>query len=383
MSEKRVVVWVQHMADRPYLMLQWHDPVTGQRKSKSAETCNPIDADLKRADLEYELNHGLYQTASKMTWERFRDLFEEEYLPNLRPDTQERYRDVFDLFEELAKPRRLRSINERTVSAFAAALRRKPTYNRVGLMPSTIRVTLQFLRTALNRGKGQKMIPACPKFPSVKVPRKKPQPVPAESFERLLAKAPDSNMRAYLLTGWLAGLRLSEALALEWEETQAAPYLDLARDRIILPAEFVKAVEDQWVPLPALLRQTLEALPRHGKKVFRFVAKDGHILTANGVSERVIGLAKRAGVKLSMHSLRKGFGCYYAGKVSAQVLQKLMRHGDIKTTMTYYANVDAAAEEVIRHDERNSQRNTPALQAQDDAEAVPHTSAVSPLHDSE
>ena len=37
-SSKRIRVWVQHMADRPHLMLQWHDPVAGKRKSKSAET---------------------------------------------------------------------------------------------------------------------------------------------------------------------------------------------------------------------------------------------------------------------------------------------------------------------------------------------------------
>ena len=31
-----------------------------------------------------------------------------------------------------------------------------------------------------------------------------------------------------------AGLRRKEAMALEWEETEEAPWLDLARDRIIL-----------------------------------------------------------------------------------------------------------------------------------------------------
>src|SRR5262249_10893448 len=155
-------------------------------------------------------------------------------------------------------------------------------------------------------------------------------------FERLVAKAPDAVMRAFLLTGWLAGLRLSEAEALEREETTEAPYLDLAHNRIVLPAEFAKSDEDQWVPLDPALRKTLEAVPRQGRKVFRFVASDGHPLTLNGISQRVIRLAKKAGVKLTMHSLRKGFGCHYAAQVSAQVLQKLMRHGDIKTTMTYY-----------------------------------------------
>jgi integrase len=76
--------------------------------------------------------------------------------------------------------------------------------------------------------------------------------------------------------------------------------------------------------------------------VFRFVAKDGHPITQGADCVRVLALAKRAGVKLSMHSLRKGFGCRYAGKVSAQILQRLMRHADIKTTMAFYANVDEA-----------------------------------------
>lgn len=59
-----------------------------------------------------------------------------------------------------------------------------------------------------------------------------------------------------------------------------------------------------------------------------------------------------------MKELRKGFGCHYAGKVSAHVLQRLMRHAEIKTTMSYYANVDAAVEEAVLGPQRNSLRNT-------------------------
>ena len=39
-------------------MPQWHDSETGKRKSKTAGTCNPMEAEKARADLEYELNHG-------------------------------------------------------------------------------------------------------------------------------------------------------------------------------------------------------------------------------------------------------------------------------------------------------------------------------------
>src|SRR5262249_19009903 len=69
-------------------------------------------------------------------------------------------------------------------------------------------------------------------------------------------------------------------------------------------------------------------------------------------------IAKAAGVRLTMKSLRRGFGCRYAGKVPAQVLQKLMRHSNIAITMDYYANVDAAVEEAVLGAQRNTSRNT-------------------------
>jgi integrase len=76
-----------------------------------------------------------------------------------------------------------------------------------------------------------------------------------------------------------------------------------------------------------------------------------------GVSQRVCKLAQKAGVRLSFHTLRKGFGCRYAGRVPAQVLQKLMRHASVKTTMDYYANVDDAVVEAVLGIQRNSSRN--------------------------
>src|SRR5262249_20051338 len=150
------------------------------------------------------------------------------------------------------------------------------------------------LRAALRWAHGQRLIPRVPDFPRIKVPRKRPQPVPLESFERLLDKAPDLNMRAFLLTGWLAGLRLDEASRLEWEPTETAPYLDPDRGRIVLPAERVKAVEDQWVPLDPALWDVLQQLPRSGKRVFCFQAERGRIrqLGRTAIGERVVRLAK-------------------------------------------------------------------------------------------
>src|SRR5262249_26019761 len=99
--EKRIIVWVQRFKGRTNLMLQWHDPLTGERKSKSAETSIVAVAEMKRCELEYELNHNLHQETSRMSWEKFRTLFEDEYTSALRLNTREVYSATFNQFEEL------------------------------------------------------------------------------------------------------------------------------------------------------------------------------------------------------------------------------------------------------------------------------------------
>ena len=249
---------------------------------------------------------------------------------------------------------------EETVEESVPAEQQQPGRSgREFMAPTTIKVRLQFLHTVLAWAVEQKFIPTVPKFPKIKVPKTRPAPVAGEAFERILVQARDQAMRAYLLCGWLAGLRLGEALALEWEPTAKAPWVDFDRDRIWLPGEFTKGDQDQWLPLDPQLREALVALPRQGRTVFRFTSRQtGESIKESAMSLRVIALAKKAGVKLSMHTLRKGFGCRYAAKVSAHVLQRLMRHASIGTTMDYYANIDDAVEEAVLGKRRNKIRNS-------------------------
>src|SRR5262249_28593697 len=151
-----------------------------------------------------------------------------------------------------------------------------------------------------------KLLSEMPRFPKIDVPRKRPQPVPQETVERLLAKATDPQLRAYILCGWLAGLRRDEAYNLEWEASEEAPWVNLGADRIVFPAEAVKGKEDQWVPLDQNLREALVALPSHreGGRVFRFPRRNGQPLQSMSVAEKVVQLARQAGVKITMRTLR-------------------------------------------------------------------------------
>jgi hypothetical protein len=86
-ADKRVHVWVQEFKDRGNLVLQWFDPDTGKRKSRSAKTADPDKAEAARLDLEADLNNGRYPETSRMTWERFREVFEAEDVAPLRENT--------------------------------------------------------------------------------------------------------------------------------------------------------------------------------------------------------------------------------------------------------------------------------------------------------
>lgn len=348
---KRVTVWIQRFKDRTHLMLQWTDPETGARRSRTSGTASETAAERARADLEYQLNHGLHAEPSTLAWDRFRQLFTDEYMGGLRTSSREKYDCVFDVFEQIIAPARLRAITERTISAFVRGMReRKRPRGKVGLAPQTIKNYLIALKTALDWAVGQKLLPALPEFPTIKVPKKKPQPIPAECYEKLIDKAPDEFWRAYLMCGWWAGLRLSEALALRWDASENLPWIDFEGSRVALPAVFAKVDVDQWVPLHPILRQALAALPRSGPKVFPFQSKNGRPLSRMNVTHRIIALAKKAGVKLSMHKLRKGFGCRAAqqlGKGNAPILHVLMRHSSMQMTMDFYANADCKLQEAI------------------------------------
>ena len=111
--------------------------------------------------------------------------------------------------------------------------------------------------------------------------------------------------------------------------------------------------------------------------MFRFATSAGKVLDAGAVSQKVRALARKTGVRLSMKTLRRGFGCRYAGKVSAHVLQRLMRHANIKTTLNYYVNIDDAVEAAVLGVQRNTSRNTPS-----DSVAMPaEADDVTPCHE--
>src|SRR5262249_49972422 len=175
-----------------------------------------------------------------------------------------------------------------------------------------------------------------PKLPKKKHIRK----IVAEEFERLMEKAPMPHWHAFIATAWYTGMRRNEMLDLTWDN-QDMPRVDLAENRVWIPAAYNKSDEDQWVPLH----------PQRSGILKRLSESHGFLLpfrpTPHNVSRKFSRLAKKVGLKITLHGIRRSFGSRYAAVVPAPVLQRLMRQADIKTTRAFYTNVDDALDQAI------------------------------------
>jgi integrase len=189
----------------------------------------------------------------------------------------------------------------------------------------------------------QKLISAPPKVVMPKLPRKrKIRKIVAEELERLLAAAPDEQWRSLISVAWYTGMRRNEMLDLHWRDDGGVPWIDFDLGRIRIPAEHNKSDADQWIPLHPELAAILEPLRQPGGRLFR-------ISPSPDVISRKFGqLARKAGLKITLHDIRRSFGSRYAAVVPAQVLQRLMRHADIKTTLQFYTDLDDVLDAAIR-----------------------------------
>jgi len=338
--ETRTRVWLMSPDDRPHWQAQWTDPDTGRRRTRSLKTADAREAERLRAWIEDRLAAGLPLDEERLGWAEFRERFMAGHAAGLRPSSRDKLATVLDCLEEICAPASARAVDAACLARFVAGMRtRRVRAGKVGLAPWTQRNYLAAVGKALAWGRESGLVREVPPLPPVKVPQRRPRPVDPAQAERLIAAVPGAH-RLMLLLAWWAGLRLSEAFFLRWDDDGTAAWVELGSlPRIWMPAAAVKADADQWMPLHAALVAELAALERHPDgRVFAW-GREGVAgpRTPDGVGSNICGWAKKAGIKLSMHRLRAGFGCRLASRVPAAVLQRLMRHASITTTMEFYA----------------------------------------------
>lgn len=123
----------------------------------------------------------------------------------------------------------------------------------------------------------------------------------------------------------LTGFRISEAIALKWED------IDFRTKRILVRNQ--KANREELFPLYPELEQFILTLGVKKKgKVFPYNSIDG----LNWLAKKLRSFTEG---KYLFHDFRKKFGTRWASKLQAPELKEIMRHEDIQTTLKYYIGI--------------------------------------------
>jgi integrase len=293
---------------------------------------------------------------TEILWADFRKRYETEKMATLARGTKGPGKTALDHFERVINPKYLANATTTTLSRFQASLR------AAGMKPTTIGVNLAHLRAALSWAHSMGLLTLLPHIE--KPTHEKGQrlmrgrPLVAEEFDRMLNAAsrirPNTadTWRRFLTGLWLSGLRLGEALRLSWE-ADAGLFIDLSgkHPHLRIWAEAEKGRRDRKLPLTPdfahWLLQTPE--PQRTGLVFPLAGLNGAQMSEKRVSRTISAIGKKAGILVnpeatkyaSAHDLRRSFATRWAKRVMPAVLQKLMRHSAIETTLRYYADIDA------------------------------------------
>lgn len=341
---------------REFYQAQWSDPTTGLKKTRSTKKKIRRDAERVAAVLQKELNEGKYKHPSKVTWEEFRDRYEAEVLPGLAVKTRGKVDSVFNSIETHINPKHLASIDAEQISKYQTALRNT---NR---SENTIKSHLSHIKAALRWAKDQRMLVEVPAF---KMPSRtntaRRRAVTGEEFERIIEAVPkivgeeqSENWRYFIRGLWWSGLRLGEALALTWDDPSTlCLILDGRRPLLSIPPDKQKNHETTLLPIAPEFFDHLQTIPkskRTGKVFYLWSTRyKVHRPTTYYTVGKIVGeICKTAKVKTSdkeyasAHDFRRSFGVRWSKRVMPPVLQKLMRHASIQTTMKFYAVEEAS-----------------------------------------
>ena len=365
-------VKVTKHAGRKYLIMYYDDPITGKREQRSTKRTRRREAEREAAKWEADLRAGRYRRASNITWDEFRQRYEDEVLTTLAKNTDHVVGAVFNGLERILRLKRLRDITAERLSYWQKELRAE----NIGTADSprqrseaTICTYLAHFKAALKWAVDMGLLANVPK---VKMPKRakgqkvmKGRPTTTEEFERMLDKTEAVvGSRAApswqdLLTGlWLSGLRLGESLDLYWDrDDKLGVDLDGRRPMFRIRAELEKGNRDRVLPMTPDFAEFLEAIPQDERTgpVFRPLKRrgTGECREVDWVSKIICRIGKAANVKVhsdaktgrvkyaSAHDLRRSFGTRWAPRVMPLVLQQLMRHESIDTTLRYYVGLDA------------------------------------------
>ena len=326
----------------------WIDP-DGNRKSKRIGSKS--NADKFRRKIEGQLAAGTYETQRQKAWAEFRKEYETKIVDKMESGTREAYLQALQHFERLVKPQRVAAIKTQTIDDFIAKRRVECGRKKNSTVsPATVNKELRHLKAALNIAVDWGYLSKPPKFRMLREPGKLPRYVTAEHFATIyqacdVAKYPAGLpysaadwWRAFLVFQAMTGWRMGEPLALRVDD------VDFKAGQAITRHGDNKGRRDEAIPLHPVVVEHLQRIIGPPGLVFPWYHSRELIWT------QFHRIQEEAGIHLpcrdehehtprchvyGFHDLRRAFATLNAGSMTADALQKLMRHKSYTTTQRY------------------------------------------------
>jgi integrase len=246
-------------------------------------------------------------------------------------------------FQRIIRPLRVLAVTTQEIDNFIAA-RRLEQGRKKGetLSPATVNKELRHLKAALREAKKWGYLHKVPEVDFEKEPGKLPTYVPPEHFAALYqacegaARAPADQRypaadwwRALLVTGYMAGWRIGQLLALRRED------LDLDGGTALSWAKDKKGKRDQVVPLHALVIEHLRKLVSFDLLVYPWHHPRRRVFEELHRLQRAAKVKPAGKDAYGFHDLRRAFATLNADKMTADALQALTQHKSYQTTQGY------------------------------------------------
>lgn len=372
------------------LQLRYRDPDSKKEIRIGTGTRDPVEAELVKRELESKLRLGIptkiaVQDAvpDTLSWEEFRQRYSDHIAVALRSKSQIDAESRLDLCERILKPKQLREVASREALDRLQAQLLQGAASRFERprSSSTVRYHMRSILAALNWARRKGYLQAVPDIQLISLEENdhmKGRPLVGEEIDRLLAAVPKvvgeqaAASWDYLLRGILAsGLRLAELMALSWDQPQTIRpiWRRGALPVLSFPAQLQKNKRFQEIPLCPWMEQLLEETPPELRTGWVFnpqsiKRREGwrrrlRRLSTQHVGKAISRIGKQAGIIVdegnartgaplkyaSAHDLRRTFAIRLRNaELPTELIRKLMRHADLKTTERYYLTDD------IQHD---------------------------------
>ena len=206
---------------------------------------------------------------------------------------------------------------------------------QTSLSLKTINNLLSTLRKCLNIAQEWGMLATVPKIRLLSVPPQKFDYLNFEECEYLLANS-NGIWHDMILLAVKTGLRFGELIALSW------PDVDFSNNQIAVRHSIVRGImgspksnKIRYVPLLSSVREMLEARPHKYQYIFNL--GNNKPMKQIYCIKNLHRICRQLNIrKIGWHALRHTFASHLANKgVSLKVIQELLGHADMQTTLKY------------------------------------------------